>query len=60
MTVQFCRRSFQGAYVFSVRLHCPVVGEFIKEVQVFADRKDEARRMARAMLLEMQAKIKKE
>lgn len=43
---RFVRRTFQGAYVFNAWLHCPVVGDYLHEVQVFADNKREAKEMA--------------
>lgn len=51
--VNFVRKSFQGAYVFSAWLYCREVGEYYKEVQIFADNKREARQMARQLLAEL-------
>jgi prepilin-type N-terminal cleavage/methylation domain-containing protein len=46
----------QSAYVFSKWLKCPVVGEYVKEVQIFADNAREARSMAKNLFKEIQEK----
>ena len=52
--MQFVRMTRQSAYVFSKWLKCPVVGEYVKEVQIFADNAREARSMAKNLFNEIQ------